>query len=266
MSKKSIYRITIHNWEKYNKKSKPGHPCVMISKRFLDDAKIQNLCASGKVLFLLLVLYRGETSNEYVEITAETMQKLVGNRGVSIQKLVNQLQSFQLLSYEIVKPLYNIKEVKLKEVKLREEKRKEILPDSSSEFAASQLDLEQSPFKKQKSNPQDNKRVKQAYVDAYVARYGVQPVTQNAKFNSNVAKMVNLIGVEDAIKVVEFYLRHNDGFYLKTTHSFAICLRDCETLRTQMLRKKAITSNDVKNFEKADHFKSQIERIERGEI
>jgi uncharacterized protein YneR len=113
---------------------------------------------------------------------------------------------------------------------------------------------------------EQNKLIKTAYVNAYRLRYGVEPSTNSAQFNSQVANLRKKIGAEDAVKVVEFYLTHNDHWYVKKTHSFNLCLADADTLRTQMLRGKAITTNDVRQFEKQDQLTSQLNRIKEGKV
>lgn len=122
---------------------------------------------------------------------------------------------------------------------------------------------------KVKPNPEDseqNKLIKQEYINAYRSRYGVDPSTSGAAFNSQVSNLRKKLGVEESIKVVRFYLTHNKSFYLSNTHSFKYCLSDAETLRTQMLRGQAITQADVRNFEQQNHHLSQIERIKKGSV
>lgn len=118
--KKIIYRITINKWEQYNPKSKPGHRCIMLSKRFLDDAKIQTLPLGGKVLFLGLLLRRGEVNTTFFEATHKDLVTLSGGSGQVVSRLMSLLKENQLLSYEV------LNELNLKEVKRKEKKRKEL--------------------------------------------------------------------------------------------------------------------------------------------
>lgn len=112
---------------------------------------------------------------------------------------------------------------------------------------------------KKKSTPEDrenNRKIKNAYVDAYRLRYGVEPLTENVVFNSQVAKARELVGTEQAQQLVRFYLTHQDGKYLKNTHSFNFFLLDIATLRTQMLKGRAITGKMVRDFENRTHDKN----------
>lgn len=118
MAKSTLYKIEILNWESYNQKAKKGHPCIMLSKRFLDDAKIQTLPAGGKLLYLGLLLRRGEVDTTFVIASHEDLVRFSGGSGQVVKRLLASLESLQLVTYE---PLY-IKEYKLKEIKLNEDK------------------------------------------------------------------------------------------------------------------------------------------------
>ena len=116
--------------------------------------------------------------------------------------------------------------------------------------------------KKQKADwSQENKKIKESFVEAYRKRYGIDPLTENATFNSQVANLRKRVGTDDAIALVQFYLTHTDSQYLTKTHSFGLCLRDAETLMTQMRKGQAITSRNVKAFEQNIAFKEQWDRL-----
>lgn len=104
-----------------------------------------------------------------------------------------------------------------------------------------------------------NRKIWDSFSTAYRKRYGVDPV-RNAMTNSQVAKLGRRLGVE-ALEIVEFYLSHNDSLYLKATHSISLCLRDCESLRTQYVRGKPITGATVRQFEKANEHQENMNLI-----
>lgn len=120
--------------------------------------------------------------------------------------------------------------------------------------------------KTQLSEPerQLNKEIWSAYQSEYRNRYGVDP-TRNAKINGQIFQLAKRLG-QEAVDVVSFYLKHNDGFYISKCHPMDFCLRDAESLRTQWLRGKAITRNDVKRFEQNHERFNLRQAIERGEI
>lgn len=119
--------------------------------------------------------------------------------------------------------------------------------------------------RKQKPSGPYGGKVWAAYQEAFKARYGVEPV-KGAMANTICSNLVSVIGEEDAINLVKFYLTHNEAFYLKVTHSLPICKRDVQALVTQMRIGKKFTNNDIRQYEKGQHYRDQIERIEKGEL
>jgi hypothetical protein len=110
-----------------------------------------------------------------------------------------------------------------------------------------------------------NKRVWEAYRAAYLTRYQVEPA-RNAKLNANIAQFTARVGADDAPAIAAFFVCHNDSFYVKSMHTFSLCLRDAEALRTQWLKGRAITQIDVRRFEKNQEQVTLLEAIERGEV
>lgn len=72
-----------------------------------------------------------------------------------------------------------------------------------------------------------------SYSDAYASRYGVAP-NRDAKVNSLIKKIVESVG-EEAIQLVQFFVRHQKTFYVDRMHDLGLCVADIQSLRTQML-------------------------------
>lgn len=70
------------------------------------------------------------------------------------------------------------------------------------------------------------------YASAFKLRHGAFP-PRNAKANGILAQLVGRLGAEEAPEVAEFYVKHDDPFYVKATHPVTLLLRDAEKLRTQ---------------------------------
>lgn len=92
-------------------------------------------------------------------------------------------------------------------------------------------------------------RVWISYRDAFMNRYGVEPV-RNAKTNSLCSQLHKRLG-EEACNVVTFYLTHNDGYYLRTQHALTGLIANAESLHTQWKRGATVTSANVREAEKA---------------
>lgn len=228
LARNTFYSIKLINFDKHQQNLKKGHKSILISTSFLSDPKVRVLSPVTKLLFLSCLLVAGESTSSHIEVSHDSLCFQSGVKSGSLQSQLDLLQSLRLLTYEKEVVLYN-----RIEKKVIEKKRKEI-PDRS--ILITQKD--------------ENLKIKEAYFNAYRLRYGIDPV-QNCTFNSQVSNLRKKLGTEDSIKVVEFYLTHNESFYLKNTHSFGLCLSGADTLRTQMLRGQQITSAHVKQLEKS---------------
>ena len=80
-----------------------------------------------------------------------------------------------------------------------------------------------------------------AYGTAYFNRYGTEPI-RNAGVNSMVKQFVQKIGFEDSPFVAEFFVQHNDRFYVQKTHAVALMNKDAEGLRTQWATGRSMTA------------------------
>lgn len=107
-----------------------------------------------------------------------------------------------------------------------------------------------------------NDLIWKSYSVAYEARYKTPPI-RNAQTNSKIAQLSKRLGA-DAPSVVEFFLKHNDGFYIKSLHAIGLCLRDAEALHTQWVRGISITGTKVREFERKEKSNETIDWINSG--
>lgn len=103
-----------------------------------------------------------------------------------------------------------------------------------------------------------------AYKAAYQKRYGVAP-SWNAKTANNLRQFVGRIPAEDAPQVAEFYLTHNDAFYVKSMHPVGLLLKDAEKLRTEWVTGHRVLGSQAREVERMQHnvdsFAQAAERI-----
>jgi hypothetical protein len=243
-----IYRIQVLGWEKHNSKKKKGHQYIYVSTRFFDDAKIRMLPTCGKLLYLGLLLRCGDVASNSVECSHDVLVMLSGGRGVVVSRLLDQLQSFQLVTYEKTALIeYNIKEKNIKEKKMKGISRE---VDKLPTLAPKNSEL--------------NKQIWDSYSESYRTRYKVDP-TRNATVNGQIAQLAKRLG-DEAIDVVKFYVMHNDTFYVSKAHSVGLCLKDAEGLRTQWARGHQITRAGLKRFENQVGQQELLNAIDRGEV
>jgi hypothetical protein len=89
----------------------------------------------------------------------------------------------------------------------------------------------------------------EAYSAAYSKRYGTEP-TRNGTTNSQMAAFVRRIGKSEAPAVAEFYIWHNDFFYVKNLHPVGLLLKDAEKLRTEWATGKRMNGVHARQVEK----------------
>lgn len=250
MAKIEVYEIEVLGWDEHKGGLKKNHPYFPVSKRIFDNDKVATLTSLERLLYVIIL---GRCADDYAANIRPTRHQLLTALGQTRYDIATALMSLQ--RNQLVK-LSNLPSNRI------EKKRKEKNRTSAGvqePAAAAVTTLVPHP------NSGANKRVWESYRDAYLNRYGVEPV-RNAKVNSNIAQLSARIGADDAPEVVKFYVAHNDSFYVRNMHAIGFCLRDCESLRTQWLKGRAITGNDVRRFEKQQEQVEILAAIERGEV
>lgn len=98
--------------------------------------------------------------------------------------------------------------------------------------------------------PTDGSRVFTSYAAAYAARYGTAPV-RNCTVNSIAARLVERVGLDDAIALAAFYVSLTDQFYTFRYHPLNLCLRDAEGLIMRMRTGTQVTVAKARAMEMA---------------
>lgn len=103
-------------------------------------------------------------------------------------------------------------------------------------------------------------RVWERYKSAYLDRYQTEPV-RNAKVNGQISALIKRAGEEAAPNLAEFYVWHNDPYYVRSRHPIGLLLRDCEGLHTQWITGVKATTLEAKNAEVKDNIQGQAARV-----
>ncbi len=101
----------------------------------------------------------------------------------------------------------------------------------------------------------------EAYAEAYVARYGADPI-RNAKVNGILSQFVDRLPANKAPLVAAFYLSHNKPFYVSRRHPVNLLLQDAEGLHTEMVTGVKATTGEARNAERRDDAMEQIRRVQ----
>ena len=100
------------------------------------------------------------------------------------------------------------------------------------------------------------------FTDAYFKRYNIEPV-RNAKVNGQIKLFVDRIGFQDAPHVAEFFVNHNEKYYVQRSHPIDSMLKDCEGLRTQWATNRPMTSTKAHQLDKTA---SNFDSIEQAKL
>lgn len=261
----NIFKIKVLNFNKHNPNRKPSFKKVMLTTNFFNDPKIFPLPNMHRLCFIYLVTCAGDAGKDTVTISQGQLNAVLRLRQ-DVVKVLFDLQENQLVTVEILNSSWNGMERNRREWKgVSAGSETGPLTPPVEKFELEPDDDPKPSPKKSKPNTEANRKCWEAYRGAYRNRWGVDPL-RDAKTNSAISNFVKRVGEEDAPAIIEFYVSHNDGFYLKQTHAVGLALKDAETLRTQWLKGQAITQNDVNQFTKQDHYARQMEKLGKGEL
>lgn len=101
------------------------------------------------------------------------------------------------------------------------------------------------PAAKGKGEPGRTIEAWNAYSEAYLKRWGVEP-TRNKRVNGQMATVLELVPAEDAPAIAAFYVRSNRGLYVSAKHPINLLARDAEALRTEWLTGKQGTEAEAR--------------------
>ncbi len=121
--------------------------------------------------------------------------------------------------------------------------------------------LEKKP--KAKAQTESNRTLWATFCIAHTGRYGFEPV-RNAKVNKNISELNKRVGLDTACKLVEYYLKQNDAYYLRRYHNISVLLADCESMVTRMKTGMVITGRQANQIELVSTNLNQSEIFMRG--
>lgn len=98
-----------------------------------------------------------------------------------------------------------------------------------------------------RANP-DNVATWNAYAKAYRARYDVVP-TSNQRTRGQIAQFVKLVGAENAPKLAEYYVWHNDNWFVKHRHDLGNLLKSYQQITTDFARNEQMTTTKARQTE-----------------
>lgn len=259
---KTIYKITVKNWEKYNSKKKKSHDCILLSTGFLSDAKILTLPPGGRLLYLGLLLRCGEVSATMCEASHDQLLTFAGGRGQVVSTLLSQLEDLQLVTVEKIEPFINRIEKKRKE-KNRNEGESEF---KNLETQETQETQKQAAVQIAKAFAHDStKAVISKYCEIWKSKYGTNPPV-GGKVAGQIKTLVKDHGVYRATQFIEAYLDMPDAWFITKRHDISTLLANLNAVAQFIETGRMFTKKEISNLDSSNSLRNTLEAIDRGEI
>jgi hypothetical protein len=111
---------------------------------------------------------------------------------------------------------------------------------------------------KAKSQKPAGSLIFEAYREAYLRRYNVEPL-RNAKTNGICSQISKQLPLDEAIALMHFFLQQNVAFYIQRGHAIQLALGDLQALRTNMLNNQAMSSRQAQLADKQQAQKNALQ-------
>lgn len=244
-----VFTITIKNWDKHNpKRDQKSYTWLRLNNDISTDPELFALDAEQKFV--------------WIEILCQASRKNSGTIKVNLSQIsyitkVSLIKINQLIEFLEQKPIIEVHDRALPRdvVTTTPTYEQDVLHETNVRTIETSAKA---------SAPSLGSQLFETYSKAFFKRYGVNPV-RNAKTNSLCKQLATRLG-EEAHQVIEFYLSHNDQWFLKMQHDLASLVSKAESMHSQWQRGQAVTSVQVRQFEKQSSNMDLLEKVNRGEI
>lgn len=99
-----------------------------------------------------------------------------------------------------------------------------------------------------------------AYEVAFTAKYGHAP-TRNARVNGQLAQFVSRVPADEAPAIAAFFVGMEKAYYVGKCHSVDCLIADAESIRTQWLAGRVVTSTQAQQADRAQANGSVFDRM-----
>lgn len=263
----NLVTISAKNWEKYNPRAdRDNFSWFRFQNNFYNDDKLFDLSGDERHIYLMCLCTISDTANKN---TVLSMSKVASVLRLTVQfvekTLVKLERELDLISTSILESLAPNGGVTAPSSALEESLTAPVgrptdvtnetyVTDERIPVAHASAPIEKSL----------GSQAWEVYAEAYRQRWEVPPV-RNAKTNALCTQLAKRLG-KDALEVIPFYLKHNDGWLIKNQHDLGSLVSKAESYHTQWQRGHAVTSQQVRAFEKQTGNMDLLEKVRKGEI
>jgi hypothetical protein len=197
MANKTVYKIVLIDWEKYNPDPKKFYRRANIDFNFLCNPKVRQLTPCGTLLYLSLLLVAAESQRSHIEVSHESIVFQSRVKSGSVQSQLAQLESLQLVKLG----------TKLALKKRRIEKKNRI----------------EGPLEKLPTAKAAAPQIIPVYCFLWKERYGTNPPI-NGRAAGQLTRLVKDFGYERTSKILEAYLQMPDPWFVTKRHDVSTLL------------------------------------------
>jgi len=258
-----IIKFSVRNWEKFQpRKDMKSLHWFRIDRDIFNDVNFYSLQISTKVFWFYVLCQCAKRNGSACEINIDAAASQIGCSKNDVLDSIEILEQIQYIENKtrICTDDSKLLRKNVSNITIQDITEQDTTKQNKTRINTSKIAKTEKPRPPKKLTDE----IRAAYVAAYESRYKTKPVI-NARVNGNVSQLAARLG-EEAACVVEFFVRHNDGLYVKSCHSIGLCLRDAEALRTQWKRGVSITSARVREFEKQNVYEENLRRIDEEGI
>lgn len=249
-----LITIKINNWEKHNPRKDVKRPSwFALSNRLIEDADFYTFTGNEFKTWIYILSQASQKQKSEFNIYPDHADRACCIPKKDLISALEKLQKIQAITVDVTHTL-------------RERDDNVPLHNNTIQNRTGQDSTLQNNIttSAKASAPSLGSQLFETYSKAFFKRYGVNPV-RNAKTNSLCKQLATRLG-EDAHQVIEFYLIHNDQWFLKMQHDLGSLVSKAESMHSQWQRGQAVTSVQVRQFEKQSGNMDLLEKVKRGEI
>jgi hypothetical protein len=258
-----IIEINIKNWEKFNpRKDVKSTSWFRFENNFFDDPDFYCLKNDQKLIWIYLLSISSKEYCSAIKINSIQMQEIlkipenfIFETLTKLEKEIqcittNMIESDRIRSNPIESEPY---ETKRNVTEHNVTERNTVALDIKKQIALPK-------GKSQEKNKCNSSETWEYFTNAFFQRYKTMPV-RNLTVNSQMLNFVKRVGIKDAPLIAEFYVTHNNFYYIKNCHKVGLLLNDAEKLATEWKTGNTMTDQRARQI---DQTQTNFEAIDKG--
>lgn len=224
-------QISINKWDEYNPRKDIKNPSwLRFENDFFFSAKLFDLDNEERLAWIFLLCHASSKNQPTFVLTAEYVASFSRVPITKVNSAIKKLETKQCITVTRTEPVQTCTQ-SAGNLTLRNETVRYETERDETERVRTRTSAPASRPEVLTPHQSLTLEIWDSYKAAYQKRYQTQPV-RNAAVNAQIKQLAARLGRE-APDVVEFFVKHNQVFYVRSCHPIGICLKDAEALRTQ---------------------------------